>query len=248
MVAYKNILYEKKGKIGYLTLNRPDFGNSVNRVMADELKLCCQTTSQDEDVWVVVLTGMGDTFCTSADAEDSSIPKIAADAIAGLKTPVIAAINGDALGAGLELTLACDLRFSVDSARFGITDVSNGCIPSGGGTQRLPRIVGKGKALEMVLTAMLIDCEEAYRIGLVNQIVTSEELSQITKEMAEKIAAKGPISERYAKEAISAGMDMTLGQGLGLEADLSFILQSTNDRAEGIAAFLEKRTPEFKGE
>ncbi|NQT73357.1 MAG: enoyl-CoA hydratase/isomerase family protein [Chloroflexi bacterium] len=248
MVAYKNISYEKKDQIGYLTLNRPDSGNSVNRAMADELELCCQHISQDDEVRVMVLTGIGDVFCTGGDIQNTSVSGVATGAIASLKMPVVAAINGDALGTGLELALACDMRLAATSANFGLTEVSNGYIPSGGGTQRLPRIVGRGKALEMVLTAAIIDAEEAYRIGLVNKVVPSDELTQTVQELATKIAAKGPISERYAKEAIGAGMDLTLGQGLGLEADLSFILQSTKDRAEGIAAFLEKRTPNFKGE
>lgn len=248
MVAYKNILYEKKDQIGYLILNRPYSGNSVNRAMADELELCCQRISQDDEVRVVVLTGMGDAFCTGGDIKDITVSRVSAGAIASLKMPVIAAVNGGALSTGLELVLACDMRLAATSANFGLTEVSNGYIPSGGGTQRLPRIVGRGKALEMVLTAAIIDAEEAYRIGLVNKVVPSEELTQTVQDLADKIAAKGPISERYAKEAIGVGMDLTLGQGLGLEADLSFLLQSTKDRAEGIAAFLEKRTPNFKSE
>lgn len=248
VVACQNILYEKKGNIGYLTLNRPDFGNSVNRAMADELEICCQHISQDDEVRVMVLTGMGDAFCTGGDIGDISVSRVSTSAIASLKMPVIASVNGDALGTGLELALACDIRIAEKGARFGLTEVSSGCIPSGGGTQRLPRIVGRGKALEMVLTAEVIDAEESHRIGLVNKVVPSEELAQIVQGLADKISQKGPISERYAKEAIGAGMDMTLGQGLGLEADLSFILQSTKDRAEGISAFLEKRTPDFKGD
>ncbi len=247
-MTYQNISYEKREQIGYLTLNRPEAGNSVNRAMADELAECCQYINQDKEIRIVVLAAMGDVFSAGGDIHDTSVASVAAGAIASLKMPAIAAINGDAICIGLELALACDIRLAVTSAKFGLTEVSNGYIPAGGGTQRLPRIIGRGKALEMVLTAAVVDAEEAYRVGLVNKVVPSEELTQTVQELADKIAAKGPISERYAKEAIGAGTDLTLGQGLGLEADLSFILQSTKDRAEGIAAFLEKRTPNFKGE
>lgn len=245
---YKSILYEKKGSIGYLKLNRPDNGNALNRAMADELAVCCQMINQDGEIRAVVLGGEGSTFCIGEDINDVGLSGIAADALASLKMPVIAAINGDAIDAGLELALACDLRLSTDTANFGIREVARGLIPSGGGTQRLPRVVGRGKAFEMILTADIANANEAYRIGLVNKVLLASELQTEVEELAEKIASKGPIAERYAKEAIGKGLDMTLGQGLGLEADLSFILQSTKDRTEGIEAFLRKRTPEFKGE
>jgi len=247
-MVYREIVQKKKDQIAYLTLDRPDADNAINQTIADEIADCCRKINEDDEVRVVVVTGNGKTF-SSGESTDSVINSNAAtNAIASLKCPVIAGINGDATGAGLELALACDIRFAADSAHFGFPEVSKGFIPSGGGTQRLPRIVGRGKALEMILTASMIDAKQAWDIGLVNRVFTLDELASAVEDLAHKIASKGPIAERYAKEAISKGMDMTLGQGLGLEADLSFLLQSTRDRAEGISAFLEKRTPEFKGE
>jgi enoyl-CoA hydratase len=173
---------------------------------------------------------------------------LSSTAVAGLNCPVIAAVNGDALGAGLELALSCDIRICSENAHFGFPETSYGLIPGGGGTQRLPRIVGKGKATEMVITAEPIDAAEAYRIGLVTKVVPKQKLSTEAEEVAKRLSLRAPIAVRYAKEAVNKGMDMTLAQGLRLEADLSFLLQTTKDRAEGIKAFLEKRKATFKGE
>jgi enoyl-CoA hydratase len=173
---------------------------------------------------------------------------ISSKSIAGLSVPSIAAINGDALGGGLELALACDLRVAAEGARLGFPDTSNGLIPSGGGTQRLPRLVGRGKALEMLLTAQPVDAAEASRIGLVNMVVARSQVMATAEKLAQRILSRGPMAVRYAKEAVQKGLEMTLEQGLRLEADLSFILQTTRDRDEGIKAFLEKRPPKFKGE
>ena len=247
-MAYTNISYEKKGSIAYVKLNRVEAGNAINRAMADELAMCCESIYQDDDIRVTVLGAEGNSFSVGEAETDLSAPRIASNAIASLKCPVIAALNGDSAGPGLELALACDLRLAAKDARFGFPEVSQGFIPSGGGTQRLPRIVGRGKALEMILTATMIDADEAWQIGLVNRVILSGELTSEVEQLALKLASKGPIAERYGKEAISKGMDMTIGQGLGLEADLSFLLHSTKDRTEGITAFQEKRTPQFSGE
>jgi len=152
------------------------------------------------------------------------------------------------VGQGLELALACDIRIAAEGAKFCLPHTSYGLIPSGGGTQRLPRLVGKGKALEMVLTAEPVDAEEAFRIGLVNKVVPSEKVLSEAEEVAKGITTKGPIALRYAKEAVNKGLDLTLEQGLRLEADLYFLIQTTADRMEGIRAFLEKRPPQFRGE
>ncbi|MBM3133051.1 MAG: hypothetical protein FJZ95_08480 [Chloroflexi bacterium] len=247
-MGYRNIVYEKKERVGHVTLDRPDAGNSLDRAMAEELARCCRSINEDDGVWVVVITGSGKTFSEGDQRIDAELAGIASSAIASLKSPVIGAINGDALGSGLEIALACDIRLAAEGAKFGFPETSRGAIPTGGGTQRLPRIVGKGKALELILTSAVIDAQEALRIGLVNRVVPVSELHKEVQALALKLASKGPISERYAKEAINKGMDMSLGQGLRLEADLSFLLQSTKDREEGIKAFLDKRTPQFRGE
>jgi enoyl-CoA hydratase/carnithine racemase len=167
--------------------------------------------------------------------------------VASLAIPVIAAINGDALGQGLELALACDIRIAVGSARFGFPQIASGSMPRDGGTQRLPRLIGRGKAMEMLLTGQSVDAAEAYRIGLVSKVVRQEELMPAAMDIAQSLASRAPLAVRYGKEAVLKGMDLTLEQGLRLEADLYFLLQTTRDRAEGIKAFLEKRSPKFKG-
>jgi enoyl-CoA hydratase/carnithine racemase len=170
-----------------------------------------------------------------------------AAAIAAIDRPVIAAINGDALGPGLELALSCDIRLASSRARFGLAQVARGRIPTDGGTQRLPRIVGRGKALELLLTAEVITADEALEIGLVSKVVPPEALSGEAEKLAGIVAAKGPIALRYLKEAVNKGLDMTMEQGLRLEADLYFLLHTTADRTEGIKAFREKRPPKYQG-
>jgi len=161
--------------------------------------------------------------------------------------PTIAAINGDAFGQWLELALACDIRISAEDARFSMPQVTYGEIPWDGGTQRLARLVGRGKALEMILTGEVIDALEAYRVGLVNRVVPRKALMKEAIALASEMADKGPIALRFAKEAVCKGMDLTLEQGLRLEADLYFLLHTTQDRTEGIRAFIEKRPPKFEG-
>ena len=167
--------------------------------------------------------------------------------ISKLDRPVIAAISGDAIGQELELALACDIRIGSETSRFGLTQVKFGLMPWDGGTQRLSRLVGKGKALEMILTGEVIDAQEALRIGLVNKVVPKKDLMEVAMKMAQEMASKGPIALRYTKEAIYKGMDMTLEQGLRLEADLYLLIHTSKDRTEGIQAFREKRKPKFEG-
>ncbi len=255
----KTIIHRKEEQVVWLTLNRPLAGNTINLELANDLSDACREINQDEGVRAVIVTGAGQTFCTSADLDElssSTLDKLsrmnqaslASRAVASINCPVIAAINGDALGAGLELALSCDIRIASENARFGFPETSYGLIPGGGGTQRLPRIVGKGKATEMILIAEPIDAAEAYRVGLVTKVVPGERLTEEAEEIAKRLVSRAPIAVRYAKEAVNKGVDMTLEQGLRLEADLSFLLQTTEDRAEGIKAFLEKRTAHFKGE
>ena len=248
-MPYATVIYTKDNHIAYLTLNRPEADNAINQQLAQELaSICCQI-NRDNDVYVVIITGAGDkTFCSGGElvSPESGSSYGAATAIASLSQPVIAAINGDALGQGLELALSCDIRLASDKAKFGFPQVVEGLIPMDGGTQRLPRIVGKGKALELILTAETISAQEALEIGLVNKVIAKEELVAESEAVAKTLTTKGPIALRYAKEAINKGLDLTLEQGLHLEADLYFLLHTTADRTEGIRAFLEKRPPHFK--
>ena len=245
---YKTIIHEKKGQVCYITLNRPQVGNAINSQMVKELADACQTINQDEEISVVVLKGAGGSFCSGKEPKEWSTVCDTPVAIASLERVTIAAIDGAALGEGFELALACDIRIASERASFCLPHTAHGLIPSGGGTQRLPRLVGKGKALEIVLTAEPIDAQEAFRIGLVSKVVSAEKLLQEAEEWVGRIISHGPIALRYAREAVHKGMDLTLEQGLRLEADLYFLIQTTSDRMEGIRAFKEKRPPQFKGE
>ncbi|MBI4286175.1 MAG: enoyl-CoA hydratase/isomerase family protein [Chloroflexi bacterium] len=241
------LLYNIKDHVAYLTLDRPQESNVINEALAREMKDICERINLDKDVYVVIITGAGDkAFCAGSEPPEASYT--AASVVARIDRPVIAALNGDALGQGLELALACDIRLASAEARFGLPQLTSGMIPSDGGTQRLPRIVGKAKALEMVLTGETIGAEEALRIGLVHKVVAPGNLLGEAEAMAKNMASKAPLSLRYAREAINKGMDLTLEQGLRLEADLYLLLHTTQDRTEGIRAFLEKRNPQFKGE
>jgi enoyl-CoA hydratase/carnithine racemase len=255
-MRYETLLYQKASGVGMISLNRPAADNAINRRLAEELTDICADINRDEGVRAVIVTGVGDkAFSAGIDSkeiasvdskEELKLLSVAAP-VAGLTMPVIAAINGDALGLGLELALACDLRIAVETASFALTHVVSGTIPWDGATQRLPRVVGKIKAMEMLLTGKFIDAREAYRIGLITKVVPNEQLMPVAMEMAQAIALKAPFALKYAKEAIYKGLDLTLEQGLRLEADLYLLLHTTEDRTEGIRAFLGKRHPRFKG-
>jgi enoyl-CoA hydratase len=257
------IIYSTKDHIAHITLNRPEADNIINQQLAQEMEDTCRRINNDDNIYVAVVTGAGDgAFCGGSELErliqtdktisSSQLSALAgmgvATAIASIDCPVIAAINGDALGQGLELALSCDIRLASDRARLGFPQVASGFIPMGGGTQRLPRLVGRGKALELVLTAEIISAEEALAIGLVSQVVPQQNLAAEVEVLARTIASKAPIALRFIKEAVNKGLDLTLEQGLRLEADLYFLLHTTADRTEGIKAFLEKRPPQFKGQ
>ena len=239
--------------IATITLARPDAGNAIDEQTAQLLRDACERVRQDDDVRVCVITGDGD-FCVGTEfAGDSPMPDEYArlrvsESVAAIEKPTIALISGDAIDQGLELALACDLRVAVSEARLGLTHLASGIIPWDGGTQRLPRIIGQSRATAMILTSRLVDAQEAVDIGLVNHVAEREEAAEYVMSLATTIASHAPIAARYLKETLLKGSDMTLAQGLGLEADLTVILQSTADRADGIASFLERRQPEYRGE
>jgi enoyl-CoA hydratase/carnithine racemase len=260
------ILFEKKDRIAVITLNRSERLNRLTRQMADGLAEACGAVEDDPDVGVVILTAAGPVFSLGLDARAMSPEEwrelietptesvrhrhwalYGVEAVASLSKPVIVALNGDALGAGLELALACDIRLSREDARFGFPQVREGMIPMCGGTQRLPRVVGMAKALELIMTAEPIDAEEAQRIGLVSRVVPPQELYKSAEELAMAILKGAPLAVRYGKEAVRLGIDLPYAEGARLEADLSLLLQTTADRAEGLRAFHEKRNPEFQG-
>jgi len=257
-----SVILQKNNHIARITLNRPDDNNYVNLQMAQEMDDICRQINQDNDIYVVIITGAGDVFSSGNELQKSFKTVIKqprgdeeiikkyniAFSVAGVEKPVIAAINGDALGEGLELALACDIRIASQKAHFGFPEMESGLIPSDGGTQRLPRIIGKGKALELILTAEIINAEEALEMGLITKVVPAESLIGEVDALAKTMTGKAPISLRYIKEAINKGLDLTMEQGLRLEADLYFLLHTTGDRTEGIKAFQQKRTPEFKGQ
>ena len=259
-IPYRFIHHLQDGPIATVTLSRPELSNRVSLEMATELREVCQAIQADENIRLVILTGEGDQFSVGREAlpEDlSGSPASvsldwlkgiqAASAIAAIKVPVIVAVNGDAMDQGLELAIAGDIRVALSGSKFGLTDLAAGAFPWDGATQRLPRLVGPAWARDMILTSRIIDATEALAIGLVNRVVDSGRLIEETRILAESILAGGAIAARYAKEAINQGADLTLDQGLRLEADLNVLLQSTADRAEGIKSFLERRPPRYTG-
>jgi enoyl-CoA hydratase len=259
MALSTELSFVKNGRVGWLRFCRPEQGNRLTATMAADLFGFCETIADDDEIEIVVLTGEGATFCSGlaykVEEEGTAAQAIRAEfgdlrcveALAALTKPTLAVLNGDAFGVGLELALACDLRLVAETARCGLPQVTEGLMPFCGGTQRLPRIVGQAKALELVLTGTVIDAQEAYRIGLVNEVVAPTALMTRVDEVLRGLLGKGPIALRFGKEAVLKAMDLTLEQGMRLEEDLYALLQTTQDRAEGVRAFLEKRTPRFSG-
>jgi len=262
-MPYETLLFETKARIGYVTLNRPQILNAQNPEMFGELADVFGQIKRDPEVGVVILTGAGDrAFCAGADinflkqlaqttpmAAKTFVEKnrLAFNAIAHLRKPVIAAVNGFALGGGCELAMACHMRIAAENARFGQPEINLGLFPGAGGTQRLPRLVGKGLAIEMMLTGEAISAQEAYRIGLVNKVVPATELLPTAEKLAQQILAKAPLATGVILEAVQHGMEMTLAEGLQLEENLFGVICGTEDMREGTAAFLEKRQPTFTG-
>ena len=254
---YQTVSLEKADHVLVISLSATVNDATGIARRSDELAEICAGMAWDEETRVIVLAGSGEkSFSLDAglnrlvsgnrEEEEMRFSSVA-EHIARMDRPTIAAINGDAIGQGLEMALACDIRIAVKTSRFGLPQIRSGKIPWDGGTQRLTRLVGRGKALEMILSGETIGSEEAHRIGLVSQVVPSEELMGIVMKMAREMASKGSIALRYTKEAVYQGMDLTLEQGLRLEADLYFLIHTTKDREEGIKAFREKKTPKFEG-
>ena len=260
MTDYQAITYAVADHVATVTLNRPDVHNAMNEAMRRDLTRCFDAIALDEDVRVVVVTGAGErAFSAGADIREFVEPLVPVrfreqrrrldfrQAMDRCWQPIIAAVNGFALGGGLELALACDIRIAAAGATLGLTEVNLAIIPGGGGTQRLPRLIGRGKALELILTGARIPADEALRIGLVERVVPGGEALKAATELARSMAAKAPVALRYAKEAIVKGLELPLADGLRLEGDLSTLLRTTEDRLEGAKAFLEKRPPRWTG-
>jgi len=259
-MSYENLLLEQRDGVAVLTVNRPDKLNALNDRTMDELDAAFASFASDPAVRGVVLTGAGDkAFVAGADIgelaaqspvegkERSIRGQRVLDRIEGLGKPVVAAVNGFALGGGCELALACHVRLAAEGARLGTPEVKLGIMCGYAGTQRLPRLVGKGRALEILLTGEMVDAAEAYRIGLVNRVVPRERLLPEAEALLRKMLANGPVSLRFTLEAVGAGLQMPFAEAQYLEATLFGLVCTTEDMKEGTRAFLEKRPAKFQG-
>ncbi len=258
-MAYRNVRLEKEGRVGIITIARSEKLNAIDAGVKRELLRALEEWRHDDGVRVVVLTGEGEkAFVAGADIQEFAKRSVMEqrevmrtldfyDAFDLYPKPTIAMINGYCLGGGCELALACDLRIMVEGAKIGQPEINIGLVPGGGGSQRLPRLVGYGQALRMVLTGERIDAQEALRMGLVEMLVPRGELRAKTMEVANTIAEKSPVALRLAKEAVKMALRTGLDEGLRREAAMFLVAFSSEDKAEGVAAFLEKRKPEFKG-
>lgn len=260
MGEYENIRFEASESIATITVNRPDRLNALNRATLEELEHAVEAVDADPAVRGVLVTGTGSkAFVAGADIAElakmgavdgvqvSRLGQRVFRAIELSRKPYVAAVNGFALGGGCELALACHLRIVAETARFGLPEVKLGIIPGYGGTLRLPRIVGKGRAMELILTGEMIGAEEAYRIGLANRVVAPESLLEESRSMLTAILANGPIAVGLAIEVVTRGLEMNLDDGLALESTIFGLLAATQDMREGMAAFLEKRPAGFEG-
>jgi enoyl-CoA hydratase len=259
-LALENVLYEKKGAIAYVTLNRPKVLNALNGKTWQELRVAFEEAHDDAEVRGVILTGAGDkAFIAGADIselarlsavegeESSSNGQAVLNLVENLGKPVIAAINGFALGGGCETAMACTMRIASETAKFGQPEVKLGVLPGAGGTQRLPRLIGKGRALQLILTGEIISAQEAWRIGLVNEVVPAANLISRAEATLKQIFSNAPVAIRYSLEAVTKGLETSLDEGLALEASFFGLCAGTEDKKEGTSAFLEKRAPQFRG-
>jgi enoyl-CoA hydratase len=248
-MSVRYLSVQLQGAVATVALKRPRAANRINQAMALELAETCAELDAAADVRVVVITGEGASFSVGWEPvrRGSALVQVA-QAVSAVRKPVVAAINGDCLDQGLELALACDFRVTVPEAHFGIRHVASGLMPWDGGTQRLPRLVGRPQAIRLLLTAEVIDSQEALHMGLVHHIATDGDLHKSVAEITRRLLDGAPIAAAYAKEAAMSGMDLTLDQGLRLEADLSILLHGTQDRAEGLSSFHERRKPRYLGQ
>jgi enoyl-CoA hydratase len=258
-MPYQNILVETTNRISFLTINRPDKRNALNQATRDEMVQALESLERSSDSRVLVITGAGDkAFIAGADINEfeGRTALTQREAMKGLRIftaieefskPVIAMINGFCLGGGLETALACDIRIASDNAKLGQPEINLGIIPGGGGTQRLTRLVGEGKSMELILTGDLIDAAHAKEIGLVNYVVPAAALRETVVNLATRIAEKSPVALRMAKDAVKSAARMNLREGIDRETDLFCLTFGSEDKVEGVRAFLEKRKPDFKG-
>jgi enoyl-CoA hydratase/carnithine racemase len=255
-----NVLYEKKDAIAYVTVNRPKVLNALNTPTWADIRTAFEDARDDMSVRGIILTGAGNkafiagadiselSKATALDAERASrFGQQVLDLIENVGKPVIAAVNGFALGGGCETAMACTIRIAVDTAKFGQPEVTLGLVPGGGGTQRLPRLVGKGRALQLILSAEMISAQEAYRIGLVNEIVPAADLLPRAEAILRKIAGNAPMAVKFALTAVNKGLETSQDEGLLLEASYFGLCAGTEDKKEGTSAFLEMRAPHFRG-
>ncbi len=259
MMAYENLTLSAENGIGTVTINRPKVLNALNTATLKELKAAALEMDADPQVKVVILTGAERAFAAGADiaemmpmtavrgAEYGRLGQDAFSAFENLSKPVIAAVNGFALGGGCELAMACDIRMASEKAKFGQPEVKLGVTPGFGGTQRLPRLVGRAKAKELIFTGDMIDAAEAHRIGLVNSVHKPEELMDAARKLAAQIAANGAIAVSLCKRAVNRGIEVDLSSGCAIEAEIFGLCFSTEDQKEGMKAFIEKRPANFRG-
>jgi enoyl-CoA hydratase len=256
----QNVLYDKKGPIAYVTLNRPKVLNALSQAVFSDLKMAFEDARDDASVRGVILTGSGDkAFAAGADIVEMSTStgvqaevstrhaQAVTELIENLGKPVIAAVNGFALGGGCELAMACTIRMASENAKFGQPEVKLGIMPGAGGTQRLPRLIGKGRALQLILTGEIINVQEAYRIGLVNEVVPLANLIPRAEAILNQINSNAPLGVKFSIDAVNKGLDAGVSEGLLIEASLFGICAGSEDKKEGTSAFLAKRAPKFQG-
>jgi len=246
-MTFTTLSLSADGPVAEIRLERPDETNPIDMRLLAELDAAAARIHDDDTVSAVLLTSTGDMFSHGWRDNEPRMPADAFRCLELMAQPVIAAIEGDATGAGLELALACDIRVAAEGVRFAVPDVAMGMLPSGGATQRLPRLIGRARASEILLLGETVDAGRALAWGLVNEVAPRSGVRARALTLAQTIASRGPLAVRYAKEAVLRGLDMPLDQALRYETDLTVILQTTADRAAGVRAFLDKRPPRFEG-